>query len=173
MAGFGSLAKPYVENPFAGRITNVHWRNRGDGGLLSGTAIWVAWGGPPDPGYIDISAYLLTRLSQTGTLGIATTPYQVIIGTFAGFSFAITLDSHIVEGALGIEDPFRPLSVSLIEVDPVTLAPMGTVIDTHGTTGGGDAEGRAFALSGELGSDITYYNSIYATLTLSMTQNPP
>lgn len=31
MAGFGSLAKPYVENPFAGRITKVHWRSGGSG----------------------------------------------------------------------------------------------------------------------------------------------
>lgn len=29
MAGFGSLTNPYVENPFANRIINVHWRTGG------------------------------------------------------------------------------------------------------------------------------------------------
>lgn len=40
MAGFGNLENPYVENPFAGWIINVHWPSGGGhviGGTCSGT----------------------------------------------------------------------------------------------------------------------------------------
>lgn len=43
MAGFGSLAKPYVENPFAGWITKVHWRR---GEIVCGGTATAAGVGP-------------------------------------------------------------------------------------------------------------------------------
>lgn len=38
MSDIGSLENPYVENPFAGRITNVHWRHR-PGEAIGGTSV--------------------------------------------------------------------------------------------------------------------------------------
>ena len=38
MSDIGSLENPYVENPFAGRITNVHWKHR-PGEMIGGTVV--------------------------------------------------------------------------------------------------------------------------------------
>lgn len=71
MAGFGSLAKPYVENPFAGRITKVHWRRRGDI-TCGGTATATGVGPWPFNGTVGYSG--------TGDLAVEGGPSQVFVG---------------------------------------------------------------------------------------------
>src|SRR4051812_35918862 len=41
--GFGNLATPYVENPFAGWIFNVHWKNR-SAECIGETTVTGFWG---------------------------------------------------------------------------------------------------------------------------------
>jgi hypothetical protein len=81
MAGFGSLAKPYVENPYAGRITKVHWRKK-DTVPCEGTVnLSGKWGTLDDNSFVNET----TSASASGVLPLSYWR-QEFNGFFAGAS---------------------------------------------------------------------------------------
>src|SRR4051812_40935168 len=84
--GFGSLENPYVENPFAGRIIDVHWRTpstpiggtcEGNIGFIIGFGTWTGTIGIIDWATGTIYASFPISLTDPGGFAEARSSFSV------------------------------------------------------------------------------------------------
>jgi len=182
--GIGSPENPYVENPYAGRIVNVHWKkDRDEQPPLSATALLEATGPTalPFPTGSFINDLLTTAVSGDSGVGIPGVgtlgPTRVIPG---GYDYSISMSTTQVPGyAFDYPDPDQlPLGVSLSFMDSggnftsVITDGGGPNGETRtGTSEGHTPAGLSFAVRGVLFTDLAYARLI-VTVTYTITFNP-
>lgn len=162
--GFGNLETPYVENPFAGWITKVHWRKGKPGpaplrlvfGLVpvpggslgsSFSGQWAAVESGIEVGAATVAFPASTTIPPYATMsliswsgsniyGVAPFIKFISISPGAHWYFSVTM-THV--GA--VPGPFAgtaSITVQIVTVDPITGLPNGVVLESTATVEPGD-----------------------------------
>lgn len=119
MSGFGSIAKPYVEQPFMGRIVSVHWRRNT---RSIGARFRMV-------GYCSASSdvTLPDGIAPAFIAGSVSVSVTSALGTEA---VVTAISEEIVAGHDGVEDPFDLFFVTQVGSDHIEWdAPNGQPSD--------------------------------------------
>lgn len=175
--GIGSIDNPYVENPFAGRITNVHWDDDGDPGETDPRSVfalfvfseviangfWTAtetgtetgsvtllWSGGGDP---NVS---MVPISFSGANIFGSNPVTYVsIAPGAHYVFTLTVNGTLDDAPNPALETDGTVTADIRTIDPATGAAGGAVVSASVTVHSGETQSMTAGGGGTAPSNRT------------------